>query len=83
MRHLRTLILLTAAAGLLAACAQSPAGLERAAVPAHAIGEGVPGSAPGVTIDPPAPAMPVARRVPARRSAPAPAAPAADHQHHH
>jgi len=44
MSYLRTSMLLTATAALLAACAPSTAGLQRAVTPAHASGEGVPGA---------------------------------------
>lgn len=65
MTYLRTSMLLTAAAALLAACASSTAGLQRAVTPAHASGEGVPGenqrssAAPAAALKPgraPAPA---------------------------
>jgi hypothetical protein len=71
MVHARITILLAATAGILAACAQSPAGLERASSPAFATGEGVTGTAHGATVRPAAAADP--------DRAPGPAG----HQHSH
>ena len=83
MRQWQTVALLMVVAGLLAACTQSPAGLERAAIPAHAAGEGVPGSSSGVAPAPPVATRPAMRRGPTQRTTPSPAVPAAVHQHSH
>lgn len=41
MTYVRVVVVLAAVAGLATACARAPGGMERATVPAHAVGEGV------------------------------------------
>lgn len=53
MRRL-TALLLTAAAGLLAACAGAPGGMQRALVPAYATGAGLGEASPPTSAAPPA-----------------------------